>query len=77
MGRKYVIKPEAVVMIDSANATAKLQKRSQRRALVDHLIDSGGKSTMQQINDHFGYDCRDKVASLIRVGWLAIEKEAA
>jgi hypothetical protein len=73
MGRKFVIKPGQAVVLDAGNATAKLQKRSERRAIVDFVIEAGGKATIEEINEHFGYDCRHKVTTLAKVGWFRVE----
>jgi len=70
MGRNRLIQQDDVIHISSKEVTSKLQERSNRRAIVDFIIDEGGKTTMKQINDHFGSECRSQIRSLIKAGWL-------
>ena len=56
--------------IDTANSKTKVQRGSERRAIINHLIDCGGRATFRQLNDHFGFSVRQQVLSLIKAGWL-------
>lgn len=54
------------------NGESTLKKFSDRRAIVNHLVDVGGVTTIGEISVHFGFDFRDAVVSLIRSGWLEV-----
>ena len=56
----------------SATGKTKLQSQSDRRAIINALVDAGGVMTFGEINEHFGFDISAKVAALIRSGWLEI-----
>jgi hypothetical protein len=73
MGRNKLIRDEEVVILSPRGATAKLQTRSMRRAIVDALVQHGGSMTMAEINRVRGYDCRSHVGSLVKAGWLSVE----
>lgn len=62
------------VGVNSSKARSRLQKGSERRAIVDRIIDSGGEMTIGQLCESFGYDLRGKVGALIRVGWLEVSE---
>jgi len=49
---------------------SKLQKHSDRRAIVEAIIDAGGVMTLGQLDAHFEYSVRLKVLALVRSGWL-------
>lgn len=57
------------------NGKSRLQPRSERRRLVELLIENGGVMTMAQIDDAMRYDCRARVIALIHAGWLAVMEE--
>jgi hypothetical protein len=75
MGRKHTLRLTDRFAVNGSGATCNLQKRSLRRQVVQHLIDSGGKATLAQINAHFKVDMRSPVTGLLRAGWLIIEGE--
>lgn len=75
MGRRALIKDNAMIIINSHGASCKLQRRSERRAIVDAILDAGGAMPMSNINSIFGYDCRTKVLGLVKTGWLQILEE--
>lgn len=56
----------------SATGKTGLQPNSDRRAIVNVLIDNAGVMTLDQINEHFGFDISGKVRALIRSGWLEV-----
>lgn len=74
MGRPTVYHDDAKVCV-RPNGSTKLQRMSDRRAIVDLMIENGGCMTLKQIDDHFKFDIRDKVIALIRVGWLSLCSE--
>ena len=71
MGRPRKYSGDARVCVRSTGET-KLQKASDRRAIVDVLIDAGGCMTLDEIDAHFGFDIRDRVLALERAGWLEV-----
>jgi hypothetical protein len=54
------------------NGTTKLQQASDRRAIVNLLVEHGGTLTLKEIDDHFGFDIRNKALALVRAGWLTV-----
>ncbi len=38
------------------------------------VIDLGGTASIAQLERHFGYDLKAKVAALVRIGWLTIQE---
>lgn len=51
---------------------SQLKKHSDRRAIVDWLVEEGGCSTLGAIDRHFGFTMRAKVFALQRAGWLDV-----
>lgn len=51
-----------------------LKKHSDRREIVNMLIERGGCATMGEIDEHFGYSVRQKVLALTRSGWLGVSE---
>lgn len=61
----------------SATGKSKLQAGSDRRAIVNVLIEHGGTMTLKELDDHFGFVIRDVAIRLQRAGWLRIEGGAS
>lgn len=55
-----------------ATGKTKLQHNSDRKAIVQLIVDNGGVMNLKAIDDHFGFDIRPKVIALIRAGWLNV-----
>lgn len=77
MGRPPLYTDDTLVAVDtSANKTRpKLQAVSERRAVVLFVINNGGQAKLSDIDFHFGFDLRGRVAELVREGWLKIVEE--
>lgn len=73
VGRPYILEDAAVVYIDSRAARSRLQDASDRRAVINRVIDLGGKTTVGALNESFGYDVRAIVLALNKVNWLGVE----
>lgn len=73
MARPVVYKDDSVVVVTTENAKTKLQTGSERRAIVNVIIDKGGSMTLLELDEHFGYDIRPRVAALARSGWLEVK----
>ena len=52
--------------------TSRLQPESDRRAIVNAMIDHGGIMTLKELDDHFGIRVRSKALALARAGWLEV-----
>lgn len=72
--RKY---DEDTVVCLSSSGSGRLQKMSDRRAIVDLLIEHGGCMSIGAINAHFRFSMRQKVIALVRSGWLTVREEVA
>lgn len=73
VGRPVVYGDESRVYLH-ATGRAKLQAGSDRRAIVNVLVENGGSMTMRELDEHFGFDVRDRVLALKKAGWVRIEK---
>ena len=71
MGRNRKYELEDAVRIAPQGRT-KLQADSDRRAVINYLIECGGMATLQEINEWFGYDISQVTRALINVGWLEV-----
>ena len=70
MGRSAIYTDKTTISISSRNAKSKLQPDSERRAIVLAVLDNGGKMTVKELCDKFGYDIRGKISALINAGWF-------
>jgi len=57
----------------SATGETKLQSGSDRRAIVNTLVEHGGSMTLKELDDQFGFVVRERVFALMRAGWVRIE----
>ena len=57
-----------------ATGKSKLQENSDRKAIIQLLVNNGGVMDMGSIDAHFGFTIRGKVIALIRSGWLRIKR---
>jgi len=72
MGRQAVYTGDMKVAVRAARSKSRLQPGSDRRAIVNHLIDVGGAATLDAIDEYFGFEIRPKVVALIKTGWLEV-----
>ena len=70
-GRPPIYLPSTRVRV-SARGRYKLQRASDRRRVIEVLIELGGVGTIAEINTAMGWDATMRVASLIRSGWLEV-----
>lgn len=76
MGRPMIYTDKTTVIVSAEQARTKLQNGSERRAIVNYLIDNGGKKTLAEIDAHFGYIIRPSVIALVRSGWLTVKEDS-
>lgn len=74
MPRPALYSDAATVSIDSRQAESKLQVNSDRRAIINVIVENGGAMTLKQLRKHFGYDIRTLVNSLVKLNWLRVEE---
>lgn len=77
VGRPFILADHDVVFLSGKDAKSRLQENSDRRAVVNRIIDAGGRATVKDLNDAFGYDVRAIVLALAKVNWLGIEGKSA
>lgn len=77
VGRPYVLEERDVVFLAGKDAKSKLQTGSDRRAVVNRIVELGGKATIAELNESFGYDIRAIVLALIKIHWLGVEQKSA
>jgi len=73
VGRPTLFSERAILYVNSAEAKSKLQANSERRAVFNCIVEHGGKTTLEALNKHFGYNVRSVVIALIDVGWVSLE----
>lgn len=72
MGRPATYDDDTVVSLTGKKAKSKLQQGSDRRAIINLIVDEKGRMTLKEIDDHFGFEIRPKVIALIHAGWLEV-----
>lgn len=72
MGRTAIYTNDTKISVSGHTARSRLQPGSERRAIIDKVIDLGGAIDIGQLEEHFGYDLKGKVAALVRIGWLTV-----
>lgn len=75
IGRPPAYDNDSRVFLD-AKGKSKLQTDSDRRAIVNRLVDNGGVLTLGELNALFGFDIRERVFALQKAGWVRIEPAA-
>lgn len=77
MARPATYTDDTVVSVSAEKAKSKLQSGSERRAIVNKIVDLGGKATIAVLEKHYGYDIKQQIGALVRGGWLiATEKKS-
>jgi hypothetical protein len=71
MGRPKHYNEELTVRL-APDGSSRLQVDSDRRAVVQFVLDEGGVATIATINKRFGYDMASTVKALVHSGWFAI-----
>lgn len=56
----------------SPDGQSKLQKGSDRRIIVDAIMENGGRMTFGEVDKAIGVPVRSKVMALVRAGWLEV-----
>lgn len=72
-GRPTLYKPETVVRLAPSDPKSKLQTGSERRAIINFIVDHQGSVTMAQLDTHFGFETKSRVAALVYAGWLEVD----
>jgi len=72
VGRIPIYVDSTKIGVSGKTAKSRLQPGSERRAIIDKVIDSGGTTTIRKLEEHFGYDLKGKIGALVRIGWLAV-----
>lgn len=72
MSRPPIYTDTTKISVSGTTAKSRLQASSERRAIIDKVIDLGGTTTIKKLEEHFGYDLKGKIAALVRIGWLTV-----
>lgn len=75
MGRPRFYTEDTVVRL-APDGSSKLQSGSDRRAVVQFVLDEGGVVTIDAVNKKFGYDMSSTVKALVHSGWFAVAEES-
>lgn len=70
-GRPAKWSDETVFALRGDTADTRLQEATDRRAVIDFLIEAGGRATKAEIDAHFGYDTLSVLTGCVRTGWLS------
>lgn len=73
MGRKANIEEHDLLCVNGKTASTRLKLTSDRRAVVDKVVELGGRALLEEVNTAFGFDTRDIVNALVADGWLEID----
>jgi len=76
MGRPKVYQGDVKVRL-APDGNSKLQVESDRRAVVQFVLDEGGVATIESINKKFGFDMSATVKALVHSGWFAVDNGKA
>lgn len=71
VGRPISVTDKAIISVTSSKAKTKLHEGSERRAIVNKIIEAGGSLSLEKLNTEFGYNVRGKVLVLVSLGWLS------
>jgi hypothetical protein len=74
VGRPLTASDSAEVVLDATSARTRIQVASERRAVVNFLINAGGRATIGEINAHFDYDLRTVLFALEKTGWVKVAR---
>lgn len=74
MGRPKVYDGSMKVAVQP-DGNSRLQAASDRRAVVQLLVDNGGVMSIDDISAHFKFDMMGVVKALVRSGWLVIKED--
>jgi hypothetical protein len=72
LGRPPIYTANSKVYLCATGQT-KLQSGSDRRAIINVLVDNGGSMTLGELDARFGFSVRSRVFALQRSGWVRIE----
>lgn len=75
MGRTTVIEDGDVLAVTGEQTSSRLKVNGDRRAIVDAIIDKGGRARLAEINEALGWDVRPRAMALINAQWLKLIKE--
>lgn len=59
----------------SPNGDTRLQKDSDRRAIVQEILDRGGVASIGELNEHYKFDTSEVVKRLVHSHWLEVINE--
>lgn len=71
-GRPKKLLETSIIVLSAHRAESRLQKASDRRAVVEMLLEVGGKAKKTDIDKHFNFDTRNIVLALASAGWVDI-----
>lgn len=74
-GRPVKIRDDDIVYLNTINAKCGLKQWSEVRAVVNYIIDAGGRATIRDMNDYFGFHVRNRVMTLASSGWVKVERK--
>lgn len=75
IGRPATYDDFTVVCVSGKETRSKLQRDSERRAIINKVVDAGGRMSIGDLCESFGYDLRGSIKALIRSGWLEVVYE--
>lgn len=70
MGRKAKFDETDLLCVSGKTASTRLKLSSDRRAVIDKVVELGGRALLSEINAAMGFDTRDIIKALVADGWL-------
>lgn len=64
----------ATIFRVNARSGHRLHADSDRRRIIQTMIEAGGRMTLAELDDAFKQSMRIKAAALVRAGWLSAEE---
>lgn len=73
MGRKAHVTDTDLLCVSGKTASTRLKLSSDRRAVIDKIVELGGRALLEEVNTAFGFDTRDIINALMADGWLEVD----
>lgn len=70
MGRKAKFEDTDLLCVCGRTASTRLKLTSDRKAVIDKVIELGGRALLKEVNAAMGFDTREIINALVADGWL-------
>lgn len=70
MSRPRIWDGNTIVALDGVNSKTVPRASSKKKAIILQLVEFGGRATLDELSDHFGFDVQQEVQNLLQDGWV-------